>query len=370
MRVLAFVNQKGGCGKTTTTVNLASALAAKEKRVLVIDMDPQAHATIGLLTEEKADGKSIHTLLLSSKITKVEARRECIQAGERLHLIPSEVTLCALDLELAQTEDRERRLQQVIRALEGDFDFVLIDAPPNLGLLTFNVLLAAQELVVPIDMSFLSIHGLRKLLETVELVEKKCAHPLRVYALANHVDRRTCVSREILRHIQDRFLDRMLSTSIHDSTCIREAMGLGMPVVQYDPSSSSALEYLALAQEILENENRILAEQLMRETEMPRKTSEGVQFIYYAPEAREVKLAGDFNLWNAEANPLENSRHDGFWSSILKLSPGVFEYKFVVDGEWKLDPSNPRRKQNELGALNSVVEVEAKKPKKVKEKVS
>lgn len=370
MRVLAFVNQKGGCGKTTTAVNLAAALAAKGKKVLLIDMDPQAHASIGLASGEKTDGKTIHNLLFAEKITKADVRRECVQVKEKLFLIPSDVTLCALDMELAQASQKDQRLARVVQAIDGEFDFALIDSPPNLGLLTFNVLLAAQELVVPIDMSFLSLYGLGKLLETVELVQEKCAHPLRVYALANHVDKRTCLSREILRHIEERFLEKMIATVVHGSTRIREATGLGIPVVEYEPSSPSALEYLSLAQEIIGNENRIVAEELIRETEMPRSRPEGVQFVYYGPEALQVSVAGDFNLWSQEAHLLANEKGDGFWTCTIQLDPGIYEYKFLVDGEWMLDSNNPRRKENEIGGWNSVVEVTAKEPRKVKEKVA
>lgn len=355
MRTMAFANQKGGCGKTTTAVNVAAALAVKEKRVLLIDMDPQAHATIGIAADRDPQNKSIHSLLLASSLTKENIQKQIMQIGERLFLLPSEVTLCALDMELAESVDREQRLAHLVEKLAEDYDFIIIDAPPNLGLLTFNVLLAAEELVVPIDMSFLSLNGLGKLLETVKLVEEKCAHPLRVFALANHVDKRTCLSREILHHIEDRFLNKMFHTTIHDRTRIREAMGFGLPVVQYAPSSSSAQEFLSLAQEILENQ--VPSQKSSAKNEL-QDSEKSVHFSFYAPEAKEVKLAGDFNAWNVESHPLTNLNEDGFWSSKIKLEPGIYEYKFLVDGEWRHDPNNPFTKENEFGAYNSVFEVQ------------
>ena len=153
MRTMAFANQKGGCGKTTTAVNVAAALAVKEKRVLLIDMDPQAHATIGIAADRDPQNKSIHSLLLASSLTKENIQKQIMQIGERLFLLPSEVTLCALDMELAESVDREQRLAHLVEKLAEDYDFIIIDAPPNLGLLTFNVLLAAEELVVPINLA-------------------------------------------------------------------------------------------------------------------------------------------------------------------------------------------------------------------------
>jgi len=362
MRIVAFANQKGGCGKTTSAVNVAAALAVRGKRVLVIDMDPQAHATIGLLPKEKPSGKSIHKLLVESDLTHEKIKQETLQVKEDLYLIPSDVTLCALDMELAEAKDRDRRLAHIVEELDGDYHFIIIDSPPNLGLLTFNVLLAVEELVVPIDMSFLSLHGLGKLLETVNLIEEKCDHPIRISALANHVDKRTSLSKKIIHHIEERFMQHMLTTVIHDRTCVREAMGNGVPVVQYAPRSSSALEYLALADEILEYENKIDANQFILKTGINEEKGESFEFIYYGSKSEKVKLAGDFNLWNPEEHPLTYQKDKGLWSCTIKLEPGAYEYKFLVDGVWAHDPNNPNKKENELGAYTSILEIEEKEP--------
>lgn len=348
MRVIALANQKGGCGKTTTAINLAAALAEKKKRVLVIDMDPQSHASIGLLPEGNVMSKSIHPLLSIESVNADLVSEQIIEVSEFLHLIPSDVTLSVLDMELAEVPHREKRLSRVIEQITEDYHYIIIDAPPNLGLLTFNVLIASGEVIVPLDMSYLSLHGLGKLLETIRLILDKCEHPLSVYALANHVDSRTRLARDILQHIEVRFHNSMLKTVIHDRTRIREAIGQGRPVVKLAPSSKSAQEYFELAKEIISFEQK----------ENIGIKKQKIIFEFDAPQALSVQIVGSFNQWNSDAGQMYKENSTGKWRRKIRLKPGRYEYKFIVDGEWVHDPNNPHTCTNEIGAFNSVLEVE------------
>jgi chromosome partitioning protein len=358
MRVVAIANQKGGCGKTTTAINLSACLAQKKERVLVVDLDPQGHSTIGLLGTQSDFEASVYDLLCPPEGGRVEVQQVCQPISDHLDLIPSEIILSAAEQKLSGKEGREYRLRSVLSGLADDYDFVVIDCPPNLGLLTFNALLAAAEVVIPIDISYFSLHGLNKLLDTINLLSRKCGHSLIMNALVTNYDRRLRLSEEILNEAKRNFNEHLFTSIISTSVKLKEAIGFGKPITKYSPASSGCRDYMALSEEIIRGEYLFESTGAPSpDAQAPRKTKEGVLFSCFAPGARTVQLAGDFNRWKPEKEPLFNLSGRGLWQKSVPLQPGQYQYKYVIDGNWVLDPVNTKTIPGPLGP-NSVFEYE------------
>ena len=252
MAVIAFANQKGGVGKTTTAVNLGAALAAGGRSVLVVDMDAQANATSALGRQAPTDG-DIYAALLGG-INAADAILETTAAG--VLLLPASRDLAGAEIELVAVEDREQRLRRALTDVRERFDYVLIDCPPSLGLLTVNALTAADEVIVPVQCEYLALEGLGHLARTLELVRQRLNPELRLRGLVMTMfDGRTNLAAEVVAEVRRHFA-QTYRTVIPRSVRLSEAPSHGRTVLDYDPSSSGARAYRALAEEVIAQEQR------------------------------------------------------------------------------------------------------------------
>jgi len=353
MRTVAIVNQKGGCGKTTTAINLSACLALEHRKVLLIDLDPQAHATLGFNVQPEGIEKGMYEVLSGH----AELEDVLIGLSPNLSLAPSNVTLSAIEQILAGAPDRERQLLNTINALKVAFDYAIIDCPPNVGLLTFNALIASERVIVPVETSFFSLQGLSKLAETVQIIGERVGHNIDVKVLPTKFDRRTSYSKEVLGKIYERFRELSFTTVINLNEKLREATSLGLPITEYAPDSTGFKDYLNLAREVmaLEREEEPLA---VPETPLGPQVVCGVLFNVRAPYAREVKLAGDFNQWVPDRDVLTIRDEQGLWKKFVLLPKGSYHYKFLIDDEWKEDPHNPIVSGAQNGLTSSLITVE------------
>lgn len=356
MRVIAFANQKGGCGKTTSATNLAAALTQFEKRVLLLDNDPQGHATLAFGYHERDFSLGTYDIYLTSDILVEDA---FLAVTPELHLLPAGVELSAVEQALANDPEKEMRLRKNLRRSAMPYDYVLIDCPPSVGLLTFNALLAASEVFIPVDASYYSLQAVRKLKETLELLRQKRRHDLISRLLLVNMDMRPRYTRALAEEFEQLYGRELLETMIHRTVRFPEAAGAGLPVVQYDPASRGALDFRNLARELVEQEVDLTVSALDHWAELlhgPVAASDGVRFVVDFPAASQVAVTGDFCNWSAKGLPLTR-RTDGYWVCHAALQSGRHQYRFIVDGVWQADPHNAETVSNEFGEANSVIAV-------------
>ena len=250
-RVLSVANQKGGVGKTTTTVNLAVALALAGLHVLVIDLDPQGNASTALDVQRSVGTPSIYDVLLEN-ISAPEAIQTCPTAP-RLGCIPATIDLAGAEIELVTMTERESRLKRAIAGVEQEYDYVLIDCPPSLGLLTVNALVAVREVLIPIQCEYYALEGLGQLLRNIDMVKQHLNPNLEVSTiLLTMYDGRTKLADQVASEVRKHFGPKVLSTVIPRSVKISEAPGFSQSVMTYDPGSRGAMSYLDAAREVAE----------------------------------------------------------------------------------------------------------------------
>jgi chromosome partitioning protein len=356
MRTIAIVNQKGGCGKTTTAVNLAGCLEGEGARVLVVDVDPQAHATLALGIDPEGIEQNLYEVLAEPE--GGASIREVIRpAGTRLHVAPAGIVLSALEQKLAadRSEGRTVRLANALASVADEYDYALIDCPPNVGILTFNALRAAREVVVPLETSSFAIHGVHKLLETLALLADRIGHQVAVRILPTLYDGRTRYARETLGEIRALFGELCFDTVIRSNVKLHEAARAGRPVNRFARGANGALDYAALAVELAATPPEALTAPAPQEGPVRE-----VVVRFRDPAAGEVRIAGDFNGWIPDRgvdSQVEEEGRERVWTKVLHLPPGTYQYRYVVDGEWREDPENPRFVAGPIGGRNSLLVV-------------
>ena len=414
MRTIAIVNQKGGCGKTTVSINLASAFAELGKRTLLVDMDPQSHCAVGLAVPEDQIEQSIYDVLISrSRNEPIRVTEILWQIGDRLELAPASIDLSAFEQQMAGIGERECALKFVLDEIKDEFDYCVVDCPPAVGLLTFNALRASSDVIVPVETGYFALHGLSRQLETLSILCERSNQKVNVKVLASMYDIRTKMAREILAELRNHFGDKMLRTTVNFNTKLKEAASFGQPIFEYDPASKGRSDFRSLAEEVVgcdtkQQRHEIVnslssqleaisatADELLKSSKQPmppkqaaakreikevetpkiekrqiaaldsklsdyygvNQINEAIVFVTLYPRAGSVQVAGDFNNWQPVATPMEKAGDSGVWQTKMNLPPGRYRYRLVVDGQWQQDPYNHHTELNQFGEFNSIVEV-------------
>jgi chromosome partitioning protein len=361
MKILSISNQKGGCGKTTTAINLAASLSNNGKKTLLIDLDPQAHASLGLNFESQDSMYNVISRLAPRKlsITQIIKRVE-----KNFDIIPSNLLVGTLEQELADEIGRETKLLDALQPLKEEYDYILIDCPPSLGFLTINALRASDEVYVPVETSRFSLQGVQHLLDIVKLIRERLNHSIDHKILVTMFDSRLRHSFSMMSKIREMFKGNLFDTIVHVNVKLKEAAVMGKTVISYDKYCRGAKDYFSLAKEILATHDQsqdISAEEFsnrMRDTvekEM-RDFVKPTKFLLEAPDAQSVYVTGSFNDWSLDEQ-YRMAMQEGVWTVEVPLKTGNYRYQFIVDGRWREDPINPNQERNSFGDINSLIEV-------------
>jgi chromosome partitioning protein len=257
--VIGLVNQKGGCGKTTTAVNLSASLAASGHETLLIDLDPQANATVSLGIDPATLDRTVYHVIVDPNLEDGLPMASVIRKGsvKRLYVAPSSIDLAAAELELAARIGRETALRKRLAPLRSQYDFILIDTPPSLGLLTLNALVACDGIIIPIQTHYYALLGMRQLLRTLKMVRDEVGHQVEIVGvLPTMYDSRTAISKEIVNGIHEFFPNKVFQTTIHFNIKLVESSMAGVPLFIRSPDSRGAKEHMNLAQEVIAHAKR------------------------------------------------------------------------------------------------------------------
>jgi chromosome partitioning protein len=357
MRIISIANQKGGCGKTTTAINLSGCLAHKGRKVLLVDMDPQGHSTIGLNIDPDDLDKTVCDALCHPSGTNTGLDHVVVEVAKNLDVAPSNISLSTFGQQFASVNGREARLREAIEGVCQVYDYIIIDCPPSLGLLTFNSLIASTEVLVPIEMSMFSLHGISRLLKIIDLVRDKTGHNIQLKVVATMYDKRTRISREVLQDIKNHFKDSIFVAVINTNVKLKEAASFGKSIVDYERNATGFNDYMALAKEVIKEERKLKIRPAKRKKKSVTAAHVKKQFLLYAPEANSVRIVGNFNDWNPSNESAMMRNQDGTWSTHIDLTPGKYQYRFLVDDTWVEDQDNPEVVDNPFGGRDSVLDI-------------
>jgi chromosome partitioning protein len=251
-RIIAIANQKGGVGKTTTAINLAASLAALEKKVLIVDADPQANATSGIGIDTRQIRCTIYDCLIDGK-DPGDALMNC--EVENLSIMPSNIDLVGAEIEMLDRPEREKILKKVLRKIADNFDYILIDCSPSLGLLTVNALTAADSVIIPVQCEYFALEGLGKLLNTIKIIQTNLNPDLEIEGfLLTMYDSRLRLSNQVADEVNKHFQQMVFSTIIQRNIKLSEAPSFGQPAILYDADSRGTINYLSLGKELIEKQ--------------------------------------------------------------------------------------------------------------------
>ena len=252
-RIIAVANQKGGVGKTTTAINLSSCLAEKGEKVLAVDMDPQGNMTSGLGVDKNSVENTIYDLIIGESSVDEVLRKDIMK---NLDIIPANIDLSAAEIELIDVEDKEYIVRNVIKDIKDNYDYIIIDCPPSLSMLTINAMTTATSVLVPIQCEYYALEGLSQLIHTVDLVRDRLNPELEIEGVVfTMYDARTNLSLQVVENVKDNLHQNIYKTIIPRNIRLAEAPSYGVPINEYDPKSAGSESYMRLAEEVINREN-------------------------------------------------------------------------------------------------------------------
>ncbi|HVT79415.1 MAG TPA: AAA family ATPase [Phycisphaerae bacterium] len=347
MRTISLINQKGGCGKTTSSINLAACLAHLNQRTLLVDMDPQGHCAVGLAVPDAQIEKSVYDVLRAPGGGSASLKDITWQIASNFDLAPSTISLAALETELHGIPGRQDRLSDALSRVAGDYDFCIIDCPPNVGLLTFNAMRASTDVIIPVETGYFSLHGLSKQLELLEQLKKQCHQDLRIRILATLYDIRTKLAREVLAELREQFGTMLMEATINFNTKLKEAASFGQPITEYDAASKGFKDFLKLARELMGPGPRMALN-------LPRAVAAEVEETEAYPDTLEGDVARAQNKVEETLEVLQDIAE--FDSSVEESTVGTIN----ISPELMSPPSQRRSRRVPQELSNQVAELTRK----------
>ena len=370
MKIIAIANHKGGCGKTTTAINLAACLGKKEQRVLLLDLDPQGHSSLGfgVFNEDARDLYDVFT----GEVKLEEIILPGVFTG--VDVVPATMTLAAAEHLPVRSDERDQQLEIHLTPIRDRYDYAIIDCPPSMGLLSLNALAVSDLVLIPVEMSMFGLNGIDHMYKTIALMRERHVRDIPIRVLPTLVDSRTRLCRQFLHEVGERFADDVSSVMVQFTVRLKEAVRKGVPIIAYDPASPAAAQYDRLADELMSTWQVGSAAVIEHEAKARIGTLKGafekarahlgkhagqqkVVLRYYDLAGKDVRLAGSFNDWTPDQGVITRTV-DGVVEKIVMLMPGTYQYRLIINGVWQEDPSNPEQVSNFSGGYNSILRVE------------